>query len=270
MANADSIAVLVISCDAYRDLWRPFFELFWRHWPDCPYPVHLGSELHTHSDARVRRLDVGAQPDWSAACARMLARIEAPTTLVMLEDYLLYDRVDTASVEGLAAYLRTHDAACVRLFPCPGPDAPCADHPQVGVLRPGAPFRLSLQAALWNTRVLRGLLSPGEDPWQFETNGSARTADVPQPFFSVQRAHRPMRYFCTGVRRGLWLRDAVSLCRAQGVHVDLRARRREPLAAYVRRAVRFRLEGCRIAACRAQDPDGCVRHPCAAAAAPGS
>ncbi len=83
MAASDPVAVLVISCDAYRDLWRPFFELFWRHWPDCPYPVHLGSELYTHADSRVRRLDVGAQPDWSTACARMLERIEAPTTLVM-------------------------------------------------------------------------------------------------------------------------------------------------------------------------------------------
>lgn len=258
-ATRDAVAVLVISCDAYRDLWRPFFELFWRHWPDCPYPVYLGSERHTLDDPRVRRLDVGAQPDWSAACGRMLERIAEPTTLVLLEDYLFYASVDTARIAELAAWLRAQDGACLRLFPCPGPDEPCADHLQVGLLRPGAPFRVSLQAALWDTRVLRGLLAPGEDPWQFELNGSARSAQVTRPFFSVERSLLPLRYFCTGVRRGLWLRDAVRLCRAQGAPVDLRARRREPLLAFIRRSVRFRLQGCRIAACREQGAERCIR-----------
>ena len=122
-SSPEAVAVLVISCDAYRDLWRPFFELFWRHWPDCPYPVYLGSERHTLDDPRVRPLDVGAQPDWSAACGRMLERIAEPTTLLLLEDYLFYARVDTARIAELAAWLRAQDGACLRLFPCPGPEA---------------------------------------------------------------------------------------------------------------------------------------------------
>jgi len=261
MTNSDCVAVLVISCDAYRDLWRPFFELFWKHWPDCPYPVYLGSEVHTFPDPRVLHLDVGKQPDWSTACASMLQRIEAPVTLVMLEDYLLYDRVETARIDDLLTYLRDHDGACMRLFPCPGPDEACTDHPGIGLLLPGAPFRLSLQAALWDTRVLRGLLVPGEAPWQFESNGSGRSSQNGKQFFSVQRSFRPMRYFCTGVRRGLWLRDAVGLCRGQGVPVDLHARAREPLRSYIGRRLKYHVGGCRITACRRQNPEMCIRQP---------
>ena len=36
-------SVLVPSCDAYADLWIPFFALFWRYWSDCPFPVYLGT-----------------------------------------------------------------------------------------------------------------------------------------------------------------------------------------------------------------------------------
>ena len=52
---SSSVALLVISID--RDLWPPFFELLWRHWPDCPYPIHLGSETQTFGRGLPRPLD---------------------------------------------------------------------------------------------------------------------------------------------------------------------------------------------------------------------
>jgi len=42
-ADRANCSILIPSCDKYSDLWRPFFTLFWRHWPDCPFPVYLGS-----------------------------------------------------------------------------------------------------------------------------------------------------------------------------------------------------------------------------------
>lgn len=46
--RAADVAVVVASCDAYADLWEPFFRLFRRYWPDCPYPVYLGSNFRTY------------------------------------------------------------------------------------------------------------------------------------------------------------------------------------------------------------------------------
>ena len=34
-------AILILSCDKFSDLWKPFFDLFWKYWPDCPYNVYL-------------------------------------------------------------------------------------------------------------------------------------------------------------------------------------------------------------------------------------
>ena len=36
--------LLVNSCDAYSDLWEPFFKMLGVHWPDCPYPIVLNTE----------------------------------------------------------------------------------------------------------------------------------------------------------------------------------------------------------------------------------
>ncbi len=38
------VTVLINSCDAYSDLWEPFFKLFSIYWPDCPYEIVLNTE----------------------------------------------------------------------------------------------------------------------------------------------------------------------------------------------------------------------------------
>jgi hypothetical protein len=258
VTGSPGVAVLVSSCDAYRDLWPPFFELLFRHWPDCPRPVYLGSESERFDDARVECLATSPR-DWSSSLASMLEQVRTDHVLLLLEDYLMYARARTVEIRELARFADQRRAACLRLFPCPGPDVDCVDRAGVGVITPGAPFRVSLQAALWRRADLLALLVPGESPWQFETRATQRSVSLPRVFLSVKRGHQPLSYFCTGVRRGRWLRDGVSLCERQGVAVDLGARSRESWAAFARRRLLFRLRGCRIDACRRQCPAACTR-----------
>lgn len=37
--HINDVTVLVNSCDAYEDLWFPYFEFFRLNWPDCPYKL---------------------------------------------------------------------------------------------------------------------------------------------------------------------------------------------------------------------------------------
>ena len=153
-----STALLVVSCDRYRDLWVPFFTLLFRYWPDCPYPVFLGSNDETYPDRRVVPLAVGADIDWSTNLKRMLDLIPLDGILLLQEDFLIDRVVDTERIRGLTGYAAAKGAACLRLMPIPGPDSPCADHPEIGEIRKGAEYRVSLQAAWWRKE------SSGGDP----------------------------------------------------------------------------------------------------------
>jgi hypothetical protein len=236
------VAVLVSSSDAYTDVWQPFFELFFRYWPDCPYPVYLGSNERELDDPRVHSLTTGPDEDWSTAFTRMLDALPQRFVIVLLEDYLLDRPIDSARIERLVRYTEARDAACLRLLPVPGADVPSVDEPEVGELPVGAPYRLSLQAAIWDRASLRALVRPGESPWELEMHGSERTGEIERPFLSVVWTDDPpLPYFCTGVVRGIWLRDAVALCRRRGVHVDLTARPRESRYLYFRRTVEPRI-----------------------------
>jgi hypothetical protein len=218
-------AVLVVSCDSYRDVWGPFFTLFFRYWDDCPYPVFLGSNCETYPDKRVVPLAIGEDRDWSSNLRRMLALIPADGILLLQEDFLLDRPVQTGRIDRYIGYARAKQAACLRLMPIPGPDFPCADHPDLGEIHKGADYRVSLQAAWWRKDPLAAVALPGESPWQFECLGSRRSDALDAPFLSLREGvDFPLDYFTTAVVRGYWEPAALELCRREKVPVDLRVR----------------------------------------------
>jgi hypothetical protein len=68
-------SILVVSCDGYQDLWKPFFSCFLKYWPDCPFPVYLGSNNLTYPDCRVRSLAIEIYIDYSSNLIKMLHNI---------------------------------------------------------------------------------------------------------------------------------------------------------------------------------------------------
>jgi hypothetical protein len=234
-------ALLVVSCDRYRDLWVPFFTLLFRYWPDCPFPIFLGANDETYPDRRVIPLCVGEDVDWSTNLRRMLGQIPVQGILLLQEDFLIDRPVDTQRIRRLIGYAAGKNAACLRLMPIPGPDRPCEDNPDLGEIRKGADYRVSLQAAWWRKESLADVLAPGESPWQFECAGSRRSDAITAPFLSLREGiEYPLDYYTTAVLRGYWEPDAVKLCRREHIPVDLKVRRIMPLAMQWERALRRR------------------------------
>lgn len=224
------LAVLVSSCDRFRDLWGPFFTLFWRHWPDCPFPVFLITNRETHADPRVTSLPVGEDRQWASNCLAALARVPHPYLLYLQEDYLLSGPVDTARIRQLLNCLSQRSAGYLRLLPNPGPDRRLPGHPDLGLIDPGSQFRTSLQAAFWRADVLTKLLVNGETGRDMEDLGSRRSAALTCEFLSL-RAGRgagrrpPLPYPLGGVVwNGCWTHAGLRLCRREGIALELAAR----------------------------------------------
>lgn len=233
-----STFLLVVSCDSYADVWQPFFTLFFRYWPDCPYPVFLGANNRIFPDRRVRTIPVGEDRDWSSNLLAMLRMIPGDDLLLMQEDFLLDKTVDTARVVRLIENARKMKAACMRLMPIPGPDIPCPDDGEIGWIRKGSAYRVSLQAAWWDKQILMSLIKPGESPWQYEQQGSRRSEELDPPFLSLRRnVGYPLDYFTTAVFRGYWEPGAVALCKREGIDVDLTARGMMPVGMRLERTL---------------------------------
>jgi len=132
-----SCAVLVSSCDAYADLWTPFFSLFWKYWSDCPYPVYLISNNQKFLHKKVIPLCVGGDhTNWSQRLCCALSRLDTNYVLLMLEDFFLQRKVMTKDVVSCLEALKKLDGNMLRLVNRPKPDVPLTDIPYIGSIRP--------------------------------------------------------------------------------------------------------------------------------------
>ena len=220
--NKNNCVVIVSSCDAYEDAWAPFFTLFFRYWPDCPFPVYLVSDTKIYNDYRVTTLNVGYCEFWSDRTKRALEMISQKYLINFHEDFLIRERVDNQKILNLLDYVRNHDTTCLRLNPVAKPDLPYDNKLNLGEISPKAVYRVSLHSSIWNRQSLLGLLVRGETAQEMEMNGTIRSRKMDKLFLSVQDP--AINYFETAIIRGKWTYDGVRLCKKNGIKIDLTKR----------------------------------------------
>lgn len=216
--SENNLSILIVSCDKYADLWSPFFSFFEKYWPDCPFPVYLGSNHKVLDHPRVKMLLSGDDPSWAESARRIVDRIHTPYFLMLLEDFFLTRKVDTDLICYLAKSLEELNGAYMRLRPRTPPDIRLENYPLFGEIKRNAPYRVALQAALWRKDVFLDLLHDGETAWDMEISGSKRSNDLEMGFYSTWGD--ALEYYPT-VTFGKWIRNTPSFCRQHGIECDL-------------------------------------------------
>ncbi len=208
--NQQDIAILVVSCDAYQDLWHPFFHCFFKYWPDCPYPVFLGSNTASYSDVRVNPILIGPDIDYSSNLMKMLDRIKQEWVILWIEDRVLRAPVDTANLARLIQLAQSRGAGYLKLI-ANHPFAWAADKTQeIAEIPKGSRYRVGITVALWHKPVLLQLLCPGETAWELERIGSGRSSNLDANFFCLtpQMRYTPPLSDIHLIVKGRLVRDA--------------------------------------------------------------
>ena len=219
---ADHNCVVIIpSCDAYGDLWAPFLALFQKFWPDCPFPVILGTNTAEFTNGKVIGMPCPGGNVWSIRVKYLLDTIESKNIILCLEDYFLTRAVDNSRVHSAIEIMERAKAVTMRLTPKPPPDRRLVGHPDFGEVLPGAPFRVSTQIGVWDRAYLAGLLAPAESIWDFELIGSRRSDQDGRLFLGSWEDLLPYEQV---VERGKWFRWAARKYGRASIGCDLSRR----------------------------------------------
>jgi hypothetical protein len=169
----------------------------------------------------VRALCLGAGLDWSSLLLRALNAVSTPYVLLTLEDFFLRRQIDTERLVALFMEFQRAELDMLRLAPRPGPSRSRTPGREFAMIPVTDPYRVSTQAAFWRAETLRQLLVPGESPWEFETNGTKRSA-AHEGFAAVWREALPYGHHV--VERGKWFPWAARRFQRMEIGVDLSAR----------------------------------------------
>lgn len=201
----ENCALLVSSCDKNEDLWDMFFHYLHKNWEDCNIPIYLNTESKSYQnsyfDVRTFQLfPEGYHDQWSYRLKKHLELIEEDYVILILDDFFLQDKVDTGELEWCLDTMKKNDKIAFFCYdPSPGPNEECK-YRNYEKKAKKAPFRMNLQAGMWNKKNLLRVLRNHEGPWQFETWGSMRSRRYQLEFYSIiPNAKRPFIYPQGGV-----------------------------------------------------------------------
>lgn len=214
-----SVAVVVSSCDAFFDSWRPFAFFFRKYWGDCPFPVYLiVNELRIHSGF-LRAITVGEDRGWAANMQMALQQIQEPHVVYFQEDYFLNAPVrrDQLAADFAYALEREADSFCFRARS----DLE-AEFQQInerfGIVPLDSDGRTRCQVTLWKRDALLSVLRGDENAWEMESRGSERTREMLVLSYST-RENPAIPYLMSAIVRGLWTPEALLMCEQNSVAI---------------------------------------------------
>ncbi len=232
------LTIFVNTSDNFDDCWVPFFTLFQKYWPDCPYPIVLNTEtkdFHFEGlNIRCAKVAIGEtrRLSWSECLARSLDAIDTPYILYLQEDFFLEAPVKQDILEDFLAEIRAGHADVIRLLECDGAGPwQATENRLLWAVDQKAKYRIALQAALWRKSSLRAHIRLHESPWQLEIFGSMRAHRKSEKVFCVNRdlfskpGAEVFPYQATGVVSGQWERSIVEpLFAKHAISVDFSRR----------------------------------------------
>ncbi len=227
--------ILVSSCDAYQDLWDPFFTILKANWPElAEQEIILNTEhVDYHFEGlHLRTLplyQVGEERTWSQRLKDHLLQIDSEYVLFLLEDFFLEAPVDQAKIDACLGYLKAnkkiaHFSFVPTLWEC------IDDGMYDGFVRRKqvTPYKVNTQIGIWRKKELLALLRMHESPWEFEIYSNIRARLRPSVYYCAKKGlPQAFTYDAVlggAVHRGKWTPIGVELLEKHGIDIDLSIR----------------------------------------------
>lgn len=107
------LSILVLSCDAYSDLWDDFFNLRDKYWNETSISWYLVTESKKYYRKNVNVINCGYELNWTGRLRHAVTTINTQYIGVFLEDYFITDYVDTDRIYNLL--IEMHDSGVTYL-----------------------------------------------------------------------------------------------------------------------------------------------------------
>ena len=217
MSHSDNLAIYISSYDGAADTWGPFFNYFFRHWADCPYPIFLGTNEKSFVHDRVQCLAAPARLAWSKHTRIHLEQIPHAYVLFSLDDFFLKHPMSTAAINKLVHNMMTLDLSAIRIVTSDTlPTQPVNGYPNLGFFPPWQQLRTSCSPTIWRRQDLLSLMRDEENIWQFEINSAVRS----HKFNGVCGVWSPVWQHHHAIAQGKWFPWIMHHMKRDGVSFD--------------------------------------------------
>jgi hypothetical protein len=180
------LTILVLSCNKYSDLWFGFFKQY-NEFFGIKREIYLATNnIDNHFlPEGIKIIEYGDEKNWSDTLSRVLHKIDNKKILVILEDIFITSKINVKLFSEIEKFVYEEDIQHFKYLAYP----PGNNYDKNGYYKyeAGMPYSVSV-CGIWDKNYLKNLILDGENPWQFEINGSYRASFSGYKFYSMKSA----------------------------------------------------------------------------------
>lgn len=215
-----------MTCDKFEPAWNVFFTLFESYWPEYDGQIFLVTDSKQFDRPNVITLNHGFPKTpayWSHILKWAIDQVDSEQLLLMLDDFFILRKVDNGRILEAYNWFQKHsNFKAIRLIPTPIPSHDKINE-KFGEIKETETYRISTQAAIWDSKYLKSVLKEGESAWEFELIGTKRSNLVNGKVAVIwenNRAERPLLYM-NSIVRGKLTRKNEKILSNLDVELDL-------------------------------------------------
>jgi len=216
----NNLAILVISCDNYSDLWGPFFTSLTKYWPDVPFKIYLGTNYKDFSYPGVEVIKAGNDISWADNVRTFLSEIAEDFVLLFLDDIFICDVVNTERIVSLYEFALRENVDVLKLI-LPRRTRHYKKEKQIFYMNPLYEYCIDTSISIWRKSMLLSFLKPGYSAWDFEVINSEeirRKGQYPGLFLTV---NKDQFSYINGVIQKKWVPSSLKQLQKNGIRVDI-------------------------------------------------
>ena len=228
----EKVALLVISCDKYSDLWPIYFESLFKYWPNCPLKIYLGSNFKKFNHKDITMLNIGEDRDYSSNLDAMLEGIDEEYVITTVEDIFLSAPLDEENLFKYFNEFFQKKAVYLKLLYTYPVGYSKDKSNRIARISNGVRYRFGMGTSLWVKDILKQNLVPGMSAWEMEKGGEFGKHISPEDVYSINfysSAKHPFEYV-HGVMKASWIRKAVPWLVKEGYEELLSNRDKLPIS----------------------------------------
>ncbi len=220
------IAIMITSCDAYRECWRPMVYSLDKYWPDCEWPRYVVTNYADEDLPNTTIIHVGDDHrSWCNLTRMGMQAIDAEYILFFQEDYWLGQKVDNEAIKRHVTYMDENNVDYLKLQ-----DDIRRDNLRIGetdyCMNPiDRRYAFNTAVAIWRKACVMQLLPEDWDGWKFEREIMPFVAEHDikinsQVLYSSIIEDKGITYIGHNggaIVRGVWTSAAVEFLKANGM-----------------------------------------------------
>ena len=208
-------SLIVLSCDRFKELWMPFLETFDENWPDCPFDKYFITNKLKFETKSFVNINTITDKSWSDNLILIIEQYMSKYDyiLLLLDDFFIINKVNTKGLLDCINLFQEKKGNYITLISEPPPNKYYNE--KFGIITSNRPYRTTATFALWSKDILRELLVPGENAWQFEIYGSRRSK-AHNGFYSVNKDYF---VWVNAIIKGYWVPPVLKKLRKFGYHI---------------------------------------------------